>query len=61
MRLLRHVVGSDEDAPKLLALALKKARHRVVVKRPRLAPFLKGPEPSLTIKGKSSRYDIYHM
>ena len=59
MRILRHIVGDDEDAPALLALALKKAHHRVVVKRPRLAPPVEGPEPDLIFKGKSSRYDVY--
>ena len=59
MRGLRDVVGDDEDAPELLALALKKTRRRVVVKRPRLAPPLEGPKPDLIFKGKRCRYDVY--
>ncbi len=59
MRLLRKVVGEDNDAPELLALALKTARERVVVKRPRLAPPIPGPAPSFTLAGQSSRFDIY--
>ena len=59
MRLLRKVVGEDNDAPELLVLALKTARERVVVKRPRLAPPIPGPAPSFTLAGQSSRFDIY--
>lgn len=59
MRVSRHVVGEDNDAPALLAAALKVARHRVVVKRPRKAPVITGPAPDLQLTGKSSRYDLY--
>ncbi|MFW0063810.1 MAG: class I SAM-dependent methyltransferase [Coxiella endosymbiont of Dermacentor silvarum] len=59
MRVLRQVVGKDEDAPQLLERALKKVRHRVVVKRPRLAPKLTDAHPSLSYEGKSSRFDVY--
>ncbi|MDX1589109.1 MAG: class I SAM-dependent methyltransferase [Oleiphilaceae bacterium] len=59
MRLSRHVVGQDSDAPQLLQAALGVACHRVVVKRPRKAPVIEGPAPDLQLSGKSSRYDIY--
>ncbi|WP_415035564.1 class I SAM-dependent methyltransferase [Azonexus sp.] len=59
MRLLRPLVGDDDDAPELLAAALALASHRVVVKRPRPAPAIAGPAPSHRLEGKSSRYDIY--
>lgn len=59
MRLLRDVVGADEDAVQLLNLALKKAKHRVVVKRPRLAPSLNAQTPNMTYIGRSSRFDVY--
>ncbi|TVP58757.1 MAG: SAM-dependent methyltransferase [Halomonadaceae bacterium] len=59
MRVSRHVVGKDSDAPALLAAALGAARYRVVVKRPRKAPVIGGPVPDLQLPGKSSRYDIY--
>ncbi|HXH02210.1 MAG TPA: class I SAM-dependent methyltransferase [Candidatus Competibacteraceae bacterium] len=59
MRVLRRLVGDDEDAPALLTAALRCARHRVVVKRPRLAPVLEGPRPSHAITAKSTRYDVY--
>lgn len=61
MRIFHHVVGSDEDADALLAPALIRARYRVVVKRPKLAPFLNLQAPSYQLKGKSSRFDIYTL
>jgi len=59
MRLFRPFVGDDLDAPALLAAALALASHRVVVKRPRKAPIIEGPQPGYVLEGKSSRYDIY--
>lgn len=59
MRLFRRLVGDDTDAPQLLAHALDIATHRVVVKRPRGAPPIKGPSPSHEIVSKNSRYDLY--
>lgn len=59
LRLLRQLAGDDDDADLLLEQALAKAGERVVVKRPRLAPFLAGRPPSFSLKGKSSRFDIY--
>jgi len=59
MRLVRLLVGDDEDSDALLAAALKVAKKRVVVKRPRLAPSLAGPPANFTISGKNSRFDVY--
>lgn len=59
MRIIREIVGADDDADKLLAAALTKAKNRVVVKRPRSGEPLKGPRPHFSIKGTSNRYDIY--
>ncbi len=59
MRLLRELVGADEDAGDVLALALAHARQRVVVKRPRKAPPLPGPRPVGAVQSKNTRYDIY--
>ena len=58
-QLLQKLIGSDDDSDKLLALAKSKARYRVVVKRPIHAKFLSDQEPSYSLKGKSTRYDIY--
>lgn len=59
MRVFRAVVGEDPDADVLLAPARAVARKRVVVKRPRLAPWLAGAKPGLVLEGKSGRFDIY--
>lgn len=59
MRLLRQLIGDDGDAPDLLAIALTRAKRRVVVKRPRTAPPLAGPEPSFQIATPHTRFDIY--
>ena len=61
MRAFRPIVGDDLDADDLLDAALALAENRVVVKRPRKAPFLAGRKPSLQFEGKSSRYDIYPL
>ena len=59
MRLFHDLVGQDMDADSLLAVALAKARHRVVVKRPPHAPVLGGTAPQLAVSGKAVRFDIY--
>ena len=59
MRLLRQIAGADPDAPALLAAALSCARRRVVVKRPRPAPPLSGPPPTLHITAPNTRFDVY--
>jgi len=59
MRLLRLLVGEDPDDAELLDMALQQAGYRVVVKRPRLAPAIAGPPPTMTIDSKNSRYDVY--
>jgi len=59
MQVFRTLVGDDNDSEALLAAALAAAKYRVVVKRPRKAPAIGGPEPGTRIEGKSSRYDIY--
>jgi 16S rRNA (guanine1516-N2)-methyltransferase len=59
MRILRDLIGDDVDAPDVLSLALKKAKKRVVVKRPRLAKPLNDQIPNLVFAGKSTRFDVY--
>lgn len=59
MAVFHQVVGKDPDADQLLPLARAVARYRVVVKRPRKAPFLNDETPSYQLSGKTSRYDIY--
>jgi 16S rRNA (guanine1516-N2)-methyltransferase len=59
MRMLRGLAGADQDAEKLLDIALQCATNRVVVKRPRLAETLGDTTPSHAITGKTSRFDVY--
>lgn len=61
MRLFHHLVGKDDDADALLEVALEKARHRVVVKRPPKAPVLAGRPPQFSVNGKAVRFDIYPL
>ena len=59
MQFFRDMVGKDEDADALLAPALKAAKYRVVVKRPRKSPYLNNQTPTLSQEGKANRFDIY--
>jgi len=59
MRVFQGVVGADLDADDLLDVALNAARYRVVVKRPDYAPFLNNKKPSMSIKTKKNRFDVY--
>lgn len=61
MQFFKTLVGSDDDAPALLEAALGIALHRVVVKRPRKAPPLAGPQPGHAIEGRSTRFDVYAL
>ncbi len=61
MRLFRQFIGDDTDTAELLDAALSVAKNRVVVKRPRKAPVIDGPQPSFKIEGKSGRFDIYAL
>ncbi|UTA46675.1 class I SAM-dependent methyltransferase [Simiduia sp. 21SJ11W-1] len=61
MAAFHNLVGEDDDQATLLDLALAQAEYRVVVKRPRKAPALAGREPTLSLAGKSSRFDIYPL
>jgi len=59
MRLLRLISGDDDDSPALLQQALEVAANRVVVKRPKGAPFLAEKAPTHRISMKNSRFDVY--
>jgi 16S rRNA (guanine1516-N2)-methyltransferase len=59
MRVIRALVGEDQDAADLLETALAIATNRVVVKRPKNAPELNTRKPSHIIKMKNSRFDVY--
>ena len=59
MRLFQLLLGPDLDADGLLAPARQLAKKRVVVKRPANAPYLAECKPSIEMKGKANRFDIY--
>ena len=59
MRLLHQLAGPDTDSELLLATARKTALKRVVVKRPKSAPFVGEQKPATSIESKNTRYDIY--
>ncbi len=59
MAAFHGLVGADDDADELLAVALERVRYRVVVKRPSGAPPLAGRAAASAIVGKSTRFDIY--
>lgn len=59
MRILQALLGEQQDSEKLFQLALHKAKYRVVVKRPRLAPALSDICPNFVVAGKACRFDVY--
>jgi 16S rRNA (guanine1516-N2)-methyltransferase len=58
MRALSHMVGMDLDANELLEVALKKAKKKVVLKRPRLSETI-GPNPNHFYEYQACRFDVY--
>ena len=59
MQILQHLHGEDDGNEQLLALALRYARKRVVVKRPINAEILSDIKPNTSVRSKKTRYDIY--
>lgn len=59
MRIIRDIVGTDDDACDLLELALRYAKKRVVVKRPIHASSLGNGKPNFVVLGSKNRYDVY--
>lgn len=60
MRIIREIVGTDTDAKKLMDIAMRVAKKRVVLKWPQRAKSMPGlPSPSHQIHGKSTRYDVF--
>lgn len=56
---LRSLVGEDRDSEKLLLPAIKLAKKRVIVKRPKYANFLSGIKTTSIIFSKNHRFDMY--
>ncbi len=59
MQALHTIVGHDDDADALLAVAQHYAKQRVVVKRPKLAPPLANKPPKWQHLGPTIRFDAY--
>ncbi|MFT7414263.1 MAG: 16S rRNA (guanine1516-N2)-methyltransferase [Methylophagaceae bacterium] len=59
MRLLHQLAGPDTDSEQLLTTARTTAIKRVVVKRPKSAPFVGNQKPTTSIESKNTRYDVY--
>jgi 16S rRNA (guanine1516-N2)-methyltransferase len=60
MRLIREIVGTDEDSAELMREALATASKRVVLKWPlRADPMVGIGSASHQIAGKSTRYDVF--
>ena len=59
MQILQKLLGKDEDTQELLNSALKVAKKRVVVKRPKGAENLTELKPTYTVESKKTRYDVY--
>lgn len=58
MQLLQILETTSSDS-ELLKTAIQHARYRVVVKRPVKGEYLQGLKPSFSLKGRSTRFDIY--
>jgi 16S rRNA (guanine1516-N2)-methyltransferase len=61
MQVLHRLLGadSDPDAPETLTALLRHVRHCVVVKRPLHAPVIGDLEPARSLRGRSTRFDVY--
>lgn len=59
MQIMQEIIGDDNDAGQLLAIAQKVATRRVVVKRPKIAPYLNDVAPHSSQIGSANRFDIY--
>ena len=59
MRLLHQLAGPDTDSEQLLSSSRTTALKRVVVKRPKSAPFVGNQKPTTSIESKNTRYDVY--
>jgi 16S rRNA (guanine1516-N2)-methyltransferase len=61
MRVLHRLLGTeaDHDAPDTLVVLLRHVRGCVVVKRPLHAPCLGDLKPARSLRGRSTRFDVY--
>ncbi len=59
MRVLRELLGHDEDKDELFKLALNKVNKRVVVKWPLNETPIANMKPAHSYKGRSTRFDVF--
>ena len=59
MQILQKLLGHDFDTDELIDAALKCAKKRVVVKRPKGAEVIGDRKPTMSIESKKTRYDVY--
>ena len=61
MQLLQQITDSSSDSSGLLEMAVRYAVYRVVVKRPIKGDYLEDTRPSFSLKGRSTRFDVYSI
>ncbi|MFC6277348.1 class I SAM-dependent methyltransferase [Psittacicella hinzii] len=61
MQLIQQLVGQDEDADELLVAAKNLNTNRIVVKRPKSAPYLNNETTSDAVTTKAHRLDMYYV
>jgi len=59
MRIFRQFLAENDTGEELLDVALNVAQKRVVVKRPKDAPFLANKKPNAQIMSENTRFDLY--
>lgn len=61
MQILQKMLGhsSEDEIACLLDIAVKFAKQRVVVKRPKGAKPIRGIAPTMSLNSKKTRYDVY--
>ena len=59
MALLQELLLKDDNEQALFSAAMACGARRVVVKRPRLAGNIAQAVPNFSLRGKSSRFDVY--
>lgn len=59
MQILQRLLGPDPDVDVLIHRALATSARRVVLKRPAHSAFTTGFEPDYTIKGRTSRFEVF--
>lgn len=59
LRIIRELVGDDPDSEALLEAALRSGAERVVVKRPKGAPFVGDAKPNHSVESPNTRFDVY--